>query len=56
MQGVHEPPPGAPAFLRSSVESVPDHSSFRFEELKTFEFGETKLPLRSAVESVPSVP
>lgn len=55
-QGVHEPPPGAPSFLRSSVESVPKDSPAKNEALESYSYGEISLPLRSAVESIPSVP
>lgn len=54
---LHEPPVGVPAFVRSSVESVPQ-MGHRSEELKAdfsmkTTFGDVFLPLRSAVESAP---
>lgn len=51
----HQPPPGTPSFLRSSVESIPQISSQKNEALVSVSYGETSLPLRSAVESVPSI-
>lgn len=51
----HQPPPGAPSFLRSSVESIPQISNQKNEALLSVSYGETALPLRSAVESVPSI-
>lgn len=50
----HQPLPGAPAFLRSSVESIPVDDGQRHEALISVMYGETALPLRSAVESIPS--
>lgn len=52
----HEPPAGTPSFVRSSVESVPKVPGHRSEPLVSSVYGETSLPLRSAVESIPSVP
>lgn len=52
----HEPSPGSPTFIRSSVESVPQVNSQRYGALTSIAYGETSLPLRSAVESVPSIP
>lgn len=52
----HQPPAGTLSFVRSSVESVPEVSGQRSEPLVSSVYGETSLPLRSAVESIPSVP
>lgn len=57
LRGAHEPPPGTPSFIRSSVESVPEHFSKNFLEsqrLETIDHGHQRLPLRSAVESIPT--
>lgn len=51
----HEPPSGTPSFIRSSVESVPEVTGQRNEALISSVYGETSLPLRSAVESIPSI-
>lgn len=56
INGAHEPPAGAPSFVRSSVESIPQVNDYRHEALVSSVYGETSLPLRSAVESIPSVP
>lgn len=56
LRGAHEPPPGEPSFIRSSVESRPEHFTKHFTEsqrLENFDHGHTRLPLRSAVESIP---
>lgn len=51
----HEPPPGTPSFLRASVESVPSAPGQKNEAIVSDIYGEKSLPLRSAVESIPSV-
>lgn len=58
-----EPAPGVPAFIRSAVEQRPQvsyrpTSPFFMKQSYVFkgEFGSMSLPLRSAVESIPSVP
>lgn len=55
INGGHEPDPGSPSFVRSSVESIPEYSNPKSEPLISAVIGETALPLRSAVESIPSV-
>lgn len=55
ISGDHEPAPGSPSFVRSSVESIPGYSRPKNEPLISAVLGETALPLRSAVESIPSV-
>lgn len=55
INGDHEPAAGAPSFVRSSVESIPDYSNPKSEPLISAVIGETALPLRIAVESIPSV-
>lgn len=51
----HQPRLGAPSFLRSSVESIPHNVVEKNEALTSAVYGETSLPLRSAVESIPSI-
>lgn len=58
-----EPAPGVPVFIRSAVEQRPRvsyrHTSpfFMKQNLEMRpEYGSMSLPLRSAVESIPSVP
>lgn len=53
--GAHQPVPGAPAFVRSSVESIPLRTDPKSEAYISVAYGETALPLRTAVESIPSV-
>lgn len=60
--GELEPPPGVPAFIRSAVEQRPrvsyrPTSPFFMKQSLVMrnEFGTMSLPLRSAVESIPSV-
>ena len=62
VKGDLEPPPGVPAFIRSAVEQRPPVSPrpispfFMKQNLElSSEFGSMSLPLRSAVESIPSV-
>lgn len=55
--GAHEPELGVVSFVRSSVEKIPDdvaefNGKLAYSERPSF--GETFLPLRSAVESAPS--
>lgn len=56
-QTAHEPGTGVPTFIRSSVESPPQQP---IEYLSKYSqkptFGDTFLPLRSAVESSPALP
>lgn len=54
INGAHTPGPGTPSFLRSSVESIPQTNDLKNEALISAVYGETSLPLRSAVESIPS--
>ncbi|GAB0096498.1 Probable chitinase 10 [Sergentomyia squamirostris] len=58
VNGLHEPQPGTPTFLRSAVESppAPDRSKLKEAYTEYLPFGFKFLPLRSAVESAPSVP
>lgn len=55
LNAAHEPATGIPVFVRSSVESPPqtpdDQNSLKYTIKPTF--GDTFLPLRSAVESAP---
>ncbi|XP_055372239.1 probable chitinase 10 [Condylostylus longicornis] len=64
VSALHEPGRGIPSFVRSAVESVSkeeseDNGEFNFKNLAKFsikpEFGDLFLPLRSAVETVPSI-
>lgn len=56
INGAHTPGPGTPSFLRSSVESIPQTKDLKNEALiSVVAYGETSLPLRSAVESIPSI-
>lgn len=51
----HQPKIGSPSFIRSSVESIPQNAAEKNEASTSAVYGETSLPLRSAVESIPSI-
>lgn len=53
-RSLHQPPPGAPTFIRRAVESKPTFNSAKhLFGLYQEEYGSKSLPLRAAVEKVP---